>query len=98
MDFGAKALRYAGRDIPVLCRADCCVAGGGPSGTAAAILAARRGLKTVLIERGVALGGLSTLGLVAPFMPTNCAGSETPYVWPRLRDACGNTISRCRMA
>ena len=40
MDFGAKTLRYAGRDIPVLCRADCCVAGGGPSGTAAAILAA----------------------------------------------------------
>ena len=80
MDFGAKTLRYAGRDIPVLYRADCCVAGGGPSGTAAAILAARRGLKTVLIERGVALGGLSTLGLVAPFMPTNCADSETPYV------------------
>ena len=73
-------LQYAGRDVPLLYGADCCVIGGGPSGTAAAINAARHGAKTALIERGNALGGLQTLGLVLPFMPTFAPESDTPYV------------------
>ena len=73
-------LRYAGRDIPALYSADVCVAGGGPSGTAAAVMAARNGVRTVLIERGVALGGLAVLGCVYPFMDTHAPDSDTPYV------------------
>ena len=34
---------YAGKDITLLFDVDVCVAGGGPSGTAAAINAARKG-------------------------------------------------------
>ena len=33
-------IKYAGKEIPVLYSVDVCVAGGGPSGTAAAIMAA----------------------------------------------------------
>lgn len=45
---------------------DVVVAGGGISGVMAAVAAAREGCKTLLIERGGALGGMGTLGLVQP--------------------------------
>ena len=45
---------------------DVIVAGGGISGTMAAIAAAREGRKTLLVERYSALGGMATLGLVQP--------------------------------
>lgn len=73
-------LQYAGKNIPVLFQADCCVIGGGTSGTAAAITAARRGLKVLVIERSITLGGMQTLGLVQPFMPTFAPESDTPFV------------------
>ena len=73
-------IKYAGREIPVLYSVDVCVAGGGPAGTAAAVMAARNGAGTVLIERGVALGGLAVLGCVYPFMDTHAPDSDTPYV------------------
>ena len=77
---GHGTIKYAGKEIPVLYSVDVCVAGGGPSGTAAAIMAARNGAKTLLIERGVALGGLAVLGCVYPFMDTHAPDSDTPYV------------------
>lgn len=81
---------YGGKEIPLLYSADVCVVGGGPSGTAAAINAARKGAKTVLVERGTALGGLAVLGCVYPFMDTHAPNSDTPYVAEikeRLRQA-----------
>ena len=68
------------KKLPLLYETDVCVVGGGPSGTAAAVSAARRGAKTVLVERGVALGGLAVLGCVYPFMDTHAPNSDTPYV------------------
>ena len=50
--------------VPVFRDCDVLVAGGGPSGTAAAIAAARAGADVVLVERHNHLGGLSTGGLV----------------------------------
>ena len=47
---------------------DVLVCGGGVSGFAAAVSAARCGAKTILIESGGFLGGTATKGLVAPFM------------------------------
>ena len=73
VDFGAI-------DLPTLYSVDVCVVGGGAAGTAAAIMAARRGVKTVLVERGILLGGLQTLGCVYPCMPTFVHGSDTPYI------------------
>ncbi|MDR0406318.1 MAG: FAD-dependent oxidoreductase [Clostridiales bacterium] len=48
---------------------DVLVAGGGPSGCAAAIAAARDGAKTLLIEGTGALGGMATLGGVPAWCP-----------------------------
>ncbi len=48
--------------------ADVLVVGGGPSGIAAAVCAARHGAKVVLCDQNGYLGGLSTAGLIGPFM------------------------------
>ena len=61
-DFGT--LREPAREIPVYRSCDVLVVGGGPSGTAAAVAAARTGADVVLLERYNHLGGLSTGGLV----------------------------------
>ncbi len=54
----------AARNIPLHARCDVLVVGGGPSGIAAAVAAARQGAHTILMERHNHLGGLSTGGLV----------------------------------
>jgi hypothetical protein len=54
----------AARAIPVFRDCEVLVVGGGPSGTAAAVAAARTGADVVLLERYNHLGGLSTGGLV----------------------------------
>ncbi len=48
---------------------DVIVCGGGPAGCAAAISAARQGVKVLVIEAGSALGGMATLGLVSKWAP-----------------------------
>jgi hypothetical protein len=50
---------------------DLVVAGGGPAGTAAAVCAARLGLKVLLCEATGCLGGMGTSGLVASFGPVS---------------------------
>lgn len=50
--------------VPELAEYDIIVAGGGVSGVAAALAAARAGCKTLLIEKSMMLGGLGTLGLI----------------------------------
>jgi choline dehydrogenase-like flavoprotein len=57
-------LHEPGRHIPVYRNCDVLVVGGGPSGTAAAVAAARPGAEVILLERYNHLGGLSTGGLV----------------------------------
>ena len=54
----------AAREIPVFSETDVLVIGGGPSGTSAAVAAARLGADVTLVERYNHLGGLSTGGLV----------------------------------
>ncbi|MBR1397917.1 MAG: FAD-dependent oxidoreductase [Selenomonadaceae bacterium] len=75
-----KHFNFEGANIPTLMSADVCVCGGGPAGTAAAITAAKNGLKVILIEKGISLGGLQTLGCVYPCMPTFAYDSDTPYI------------------
>lgn len=55
--------------------ADVIVVGGGPTGTVAAIAAARAGARVLLIERYGFLGGNSTAAMVGPWM-TFHAGTE----------------------
>jgi len=53
--------------IPVVEDADLVVVGGGSAGTAAAVTAARAGLRTVLVDDSPFLGGMSTGGCVGTF-------------------------------
>ncbi|WP_295158775.1 FAD-dependent oxidoreductase [Selenomonas sp. AE3005] len=76
----AAALNFSEVELPVIFNTDVCVVGGGSAGTAAAISAARKGAKVVLVERGISLGGLATQGCVFPCMPTFVDGSDTPYI------------------
>ena len=55
--------------IPLNEEYDVIVCGGGPSGCAAAIAAAREGAKTLLLEASSTLGGMGTIGLVNAFTP-----------------------------
>ena len=75
-----QSIKYADKKIPVIYSVDVCVCGGGPSGTAAAVNSAKNGANTLLIERGIALGGLGVLGCVYPFMDTHAPDSDTPYL------------------
>lgn len=62
------------RDLPVAHEADVIVVGGGPGGIGAAVLAARAGARTILVERYGYLGGMASAGEVHPFMPNHSAG------------------------
>jgi len=53
--------------VPLVEDADLVVVGGGSAGTAAAVTAARAGLRTVLVEDAPFLGGMSTGGCVGTF-------------------------------
>ena len=57
------------RTIPLCSEYEIIVAGGGPSGCAAAMAAARKGAKTLLIEATGCLGGMGTAGLVPAWCP-----------------------------
>ncbi len=59
-----STVNEAGRQTPVVDRADVVVVGGGPAGIAAAVSAARNGASTVLLERYPYLGGLASGGMV----------------------------------
>lgn len=61
----------AEKKIPIVSNVDVLVCGGGVAGVAAAICAARNGLKVLLIERYGFLGGLATGGLVITTPPLN---------------------------
>jgi len=53
---------------------DVVVAGGGIAGVAAAVSAARRGARTLLLEKQINLGGLATVGLISWYEPL-CDGN-----------------------
>ena len=55
------------RDIPIAGKYDIIVAGSGPSGISAAVSAARKGVKVLMIEYGNSVGGISTSGLMSHF-------------------------------
>src|SRR5215470_7071458 len=61
---GTGVYLEAARELPVYHKCDVLVVGGGPSGTAAALAAAKAGADVVVLERYNHLGGLSTGGLV----------------------------------
>jgi len=76
---------------------DLIVIGGGVAGVAAAVAGARRGQKTLLVEKSVLLGGLATLGYIAIYLPLcdGCGrrligGISEELLWCSIRDSYGN--------
>ena len=59
------------REIPIFHKTDVVVVGGGPAGFAAAVAAARQGVKVALVERYGSLGGLFTNGMVLLMLCTS---------------------------
>ena len=57
-------------NFPLLAESDIVISGGGPAGVAAALAAARRGYRGLLLEQTGTLGGLATSGLVPTFAPS----------------------------
>lgn len=82
------------RDIPSSQPYDLVVVGGGPAGTAAAIQAARMGLKVKLVEGSGCLGGMGTSALVSNW--SNLGNGETMIVrgvvkeWLEALQSSGN--------
>lgn len=58
------------REIQTVAAVDVLVCGGGPAGLAAAVVSARGGARTLLVERFNFLGGMATAGLVTDFVAT----------------------------
>ena len=59
------------KELPVFHETDVVVVGGGPAGFAAAVAAARTGVKVALVERYGSLGGLFTNGMVLIVLATS---------------------------
>ena len=68
---GAATVKEAARDVPVAGSCDVLVAGGGPAGIAAAVTAARKGAKVVLLEMQGCLGGIWTSGMLSCLIGMN---------------------------
>ena len=64
-------VKESARDVPVAGSCDVLVAGGGPAGIAAAVTAARKGAKVVLLEAQGCLGGIWTSGMLSCFIGIN---------------------------
>lgn len=68
-DIVSRNLKNENRAVKTNSDYDIIVVGGGPAGCSAATAAARRGLKTLLIESTGLLGGLGTSGMVPAWCP-----------------------------
>lgn len=83
------------REIPLFHETDVVVVGGGPAGFAAAVAAARTGVKVALVEKGGSLGGLFTNGMVLIMLATGVRrdGGEWDLV---TRGVCEEFMLRAR--
>jgi len=71
---------------------DAVVVGGGVAGCAAALESARSGLKTVLLEKQCAAGGLATSGLICIYLPL-CDGNGRQVTFGIAEELLRNSIT-----
>src|SRR5215469_8336709 len=75
--FSGGSVRLPAQEVPVWHRTQVLVVGGGASGLAAAVSAARLGADVTLIERNGYLGGLATGGLVTLLLTMDDGNGHT---------------------
>jgi len=90
----AGTVREPARDIPVADDVDVAVCGGGPAGVAAALGAARRGAKTLLIEQHGCLGGIWTSGLLAYLLDCDNKKGVMAEIMKRMAERGGRTFTK----
>ena len=73
---------------------DCIVVGGGIAGVSAAVSAARSGVKTLLIEKSINLGGLATNGLISWYEPL-CDGKGNQVIYGIAEELIKLSIKYC---
>lgn len=73
---------------------DVLVVGGGPAGVAAAICAARKKVKVLLIEQNGCCGGMATAGLVGPFMTCYDAKGENMIIRGIFEEIVDRMVAR----
>ena len=73
-DSDLPSVKSPARELPVLGSYDVVVVGGGTGGAPAGIGAARRGVRTLVIEELHGLGGVGTLGMIGQYWYGNCVG------------------------
>lgn len=73
-DFIMNTYQEPARTLPVVAEVDVLVVGGGPSGFSAAVCAARKGAKTMLIEQSGDVGGVATTGLMSHWTGNTAGG------------------------
>ena len=72
-------IKLSEKEIPVVRETDVIVIGGGLAGVAAAVAAAREGMKVTLIEKTIVLGGLATAGHVCVYLPIDDGNGHKVY-------------------
>jgi ribulose 1,5-bisphosphate synthetase/thiazole synthase len=74
------------RKTPVAAKVDVTVCGGGPAGCAAALSAARKGARVILLEQYGFLGGMTTAGGVNVIMPTRTVKGIYQEIADKLKE------------
>ena len=90
----AGMVQEPAREVPIAGEADVIVCGGGPAGVAAAVAAARKGARTLLLEVHGCLGGVWTAGALSLILDhANKAGIMREII-KMLGDRQGQAITR----
>lgn len=87
-------MKYS-REVPLHSEWDVIVCGAGPSGLAAAVTAARLGLRVMLLERYGSVGGCLTLGNVSTIMGSVAPGTIRDEIAGMLRSRDASTGIDC---
>ena len=77
------------KEIPVARNCDVAIAGGGPSGLAAAIASARTGADTLLVESQSFLGGVATSTMMAALVDAKRANGISEELIKRMGERNG---------
>ncbi len=80
------------RQVPIRHDVDVLVAGSGPAGVAAAICAARQGVRTLLIEQTGVVGGIATAGLMSHWTGDTAEAGIYKEILDRSQDATNRRI------